>query len=151
VVEVRAPGRLPWRRRVELVKGQRKTLSPLLPLVRDQRRYRIWGWATLGMAATLASVGGIFGALENTTFEDVRDRRAYLRESLKDIVAEGKLYRNVALGLYAAAGAALTASVVLFVFERRGEAPKGRPLPLVVAPTERGAGLSVTLSGEVDF
>lgn len=151
VVEVRAPGRMPWRRRVELVKGEKKTLTPLLPLVRDKRRYAAWGWASLGMAAALASVGGIFGALENTTYENVRDRRAYLRETLKDMAAEGRLYRNVALGLYAAAGAALTASVVLFVLERRGEAPAGRPLPLVVTPTARGAGLAVSLSGEVDF
>jgi tetratricopeptide (TPR) repeat protein len=151
VVEVWAPGRVTWRRRVELVKGERKTLFPLLPLAREKRRYEVWGWTSLGLAALAASVGGIFSALENKTYEDVRDRRAYTREALENMAAEGRLYRNVAIGLYAAAGAALTASITLFVLERRGEAPTGRPLPIVLGPTKRGAGLTLSLSGEVDF
>lgn len=151
VVEVRATGRLPWRARVALLRGLKKTLRPILPLVKAKRTYRLWGWVTLGMAAVAAGAGGVFGGLENKTFEKVRDRRTATRAALNDLVDKGKLYRNVALGLYGLAGAALVTSVVLFVYERRGEHPKGRPLPLAVTPTERGSGLAVSWSGEVDF
>lgn len=151
VVEVRAAGRLPWRAQVELTRGIRKTLNPILPIVETKRRYALWGWVSLGLAAVLAGTGGVFGALENKTYEKVRDRRAETRDDLKDIADRGRLYRGVALGLYAAAGVALTSSITLFVFERRGEHPRGRPLPLVVAPVEAGTGLAVSFSTEVDF
>jgi len=151
VVEVRAAGRLPWRARVELLRGLKKTLRPILPLLKQKRTFALWGWVSIGVSAALAGVGGVFGALENKTYEKVRDRRAANRADLQDLVDKGKMYRNISVGLYAVAGAALVSSIVLFVYERRGEHPKGRPLPLVVAPTPRGAGLAVSLSGEVDF
>jgi hypothetical protein len=151
VVEVRAPGRHPWRARVRLVRGSRKTLHPILPLESRKRAYRLWGWVSLGLAAVLAGTGGVFGALENKRYEQVRDRRADSRAELQDLRDEGRRYGHVALGLYAAAGAAVVASIVLFIYERRGERPAGRPPPLVVAPTGRGSGLAVTYSGEVGF
>ena len=151
VVEVSAPGRHPWRARVRLLRGLKKTLRPLLPLESKKRTYRLWGWVSLGLAAVLAGTGGVFGALENKKYEQVRDRRADTRAELDDLREQGKRYGNVAIGLYAAAGAALVGSIVLFIYERRGEHPAGRPLPLVVAPTERGSGLAVTYSGEVGF
>lgn len=151
VVEVRAPGRVTWRARVELLRGEKKTLHPILPLVQRKRAFRRWGWVSLGLAALLAGAGGVFGALENTTYEKVRRRDTADRAGLEDLASTSRLYRNVSLGLFAAAGAALVSSIVLFVYERRGEHPKGKPLPLVIAPTSRGTGLALSLRQEVDF
>jgi len=151
VVEVRAPGRLTWRARVSLLRGEKKVLQPVLPLVRTKKAFNRWGWVTLGVAGVIAGVGAVFSGLENATYEAVRDRRADTRAELDDLVKKGKVYRNVALGLYAGAAAVLVSSIVLFVYERRGEQPQGRPLPLVVGPAGRGGGLAVSFSGEVDF
>lgn len=151
VVEVRAPGRVTWRARVALLRGEKKTLRPILPLIKRKRAFRRWGWVSLGVAALLAGAGGVLGALENTTYEKVRRRDASDRAALEDLASTARRYRGASLGLYAAAGAALVSSIVLFVYERRGEHPKGRPLPLVIAPSHRGTGLAVSLRQEVDF
>ncbi len=151
VLEVRAPGRLTWRARVVLLRGEKKILQPVLPLMRTKKAFNRWGWVTLGVAGVIAGVGAIFSGLENATYEAVRDRRADTRAELNDLVTKGKLYRNVALGLYAGAAAAMVSSIVLFVYERRGEQPVGRPLPLVVGPAGRSGGLAISYSGEVDF
>jgi tetratricopeptide (TPR) repeat protein len=150
-VEVQADGRVPFRVRVEAVRGQEKHLSPILPRERTKRSLRLWGWVTLGAAAVLAGTGAVFGALENSTFEDVRNRRADSRAALDDLVTRGKAYRGAAIGLYAGAAAVLISTITLFALERRGENPAGRPLPLVVAPVERGTGLAVSYSREVSF
>ncbi len=151
VLEVRAPGRLPWRARVSLLRGERKTLVPVLPLLRTKRAFARWAWVTLGVAGVVAGVGAVFSGLESRTYEAVRDRRADTRAELDDLVKKGKRYRNIALGLYAGAAAVLASSIVLFVLERRGERPEGRPLPLVIGPAGRLGGLAVSVSGEVDF
>jgi len=151
VVEVRAPGRVAWRARVELLRGEKKTLHPILPLVTRKRAFRRWGWISLGVAALLAGAGGVVGALENTTYERVRRRDAADRAALEDLASTARLYRNVSIGLFAAAGAAMITSIVLFVYERRGEHPRGRPLPLVIAPTKGGRGVAFSLRQEVDF
>ncbi len=151
VLEVRAPGRLTWRARVVLLRGEKKDLQPVLPLARSKKAFNRWGWVTLGVAGVLAGVGAVFSGLENQTYEAVRDRRADTRTELNDLVSKGKLYRSAALGLYAGAAAVLVTSIVLFVYERRGEQPEGRPLPLVVGPAGRSGGLAISYSGEVDF
>jgi hypothetical protein len=150
LVEIRAPGRLTYRCRVDTVRGLRKTITPLLPVLRRRKTFNTWGWVTLGVAAVLTGVGAAFGALENGVYEDVRDRKADTRAELQDLVDKGKMYRNISYGLYAGAAAAAVTSVILFVFKRRGEHPKGVPLPLVVGPT-KGGGLAVSFSQEVDF
>jgi hypothetical protein len=150
-IEVRAAGRLSWRARVSLLRGEKKTIEPVLPLVATKKRFNKWGWVTLGVAGVIAGVGAVFSGLENTTYEAVRDRRADTRAELDDLVKKGKLYRNVSLGLYAGAAAVLVSSIILFVYERRGEQPEGRPLPVVLGPAGRGGGLAVSFSGEVDF
>lgn len=151
VLEVRAPGRLHWRARVSLLRGEKKTLQPVLPLARTKKTFRRWAWVTLGVAGVIAGVGAVFSGMENATYEAVRDRRADTRAELDDLVKKGKNYRNVALGLYAGAAAVLVGSIILFVYERRGEQPEGRPLPLVIGPAGRGGGLAVSFSGEMDF
>jgi PEGA domain/TPR repeat len=151
VLEVRAPGRLTWRARAVLLRGEKKTLQPVLPLARTKKAFNRWGWVTLGVAGVLAGVGAVFSGLENATYEDVRDRRADTRAELDDLVSKGKVYRNAALGLYAGAAAVLVSSIVLFVYERRGEQPAGRPLPLVVGPAGGRGGLAISYSGELDF
>jgi len=151
MLEVRAPGRLTWRARVSLLRGEKKTLQPVLPLARTKKAFNRWGWVTLGVAGVIAGVGAVFSGLENRTYEEVRDRRADTRAELDDLVKKGKRYKNVALGLYAGAAAVLVSSIILFIYERRGEQPAGQPLPLVVGPAGRGGGLAVSFSGEVDF
>lgn len=151
VLEVRAPGRLTWRARVELLRGEKKVLQPVLPLATTKKAFNRWGWVTLGVAGVIAGVGAAFSGLENATYEAVRDRRADTRAELNDMVKKGKVYRNVALGLYAGAAAVLVSAIVLFFYERRGEQPEGRPLPLVLGPVPRGGGLAISFSGEVDF
>jgi hypothetical protein len=151
VLEVQAPGRLTWRARAELLRGEKKVLQPVLPLTRTKKAFNRWGWVTLGVAGVIAGVGAVFSGLENATYEAVRDRRADTRAELNDLVNKGKLYRNVALGLYAGAAAVLVSSIVLFFYERRGEQPEGRPLPLVLGPASRSGGLAISYSGELDF
>ncbi|MFH2010174.1 MAG: PEGA domain-containing protein [bacterium] len=151
VVEVRAPGRLPWRARVDLLRGEKKTLVPVLALLSQKRSFARWGWITLGFAGALGVVGAVFSGLENQTYDKVNSRDAADRDALNDLVRKGKTYRNVSLGLYAGAAAFLISSIVLFVYERKGERPQGRPLPLVIGPTSRGSGVALSYSGEVDF
>jgi hypothetical protein len=150
VVEVRAEGRAPWRVRMELVRGEEKLVTPVLAVARTKRTLRYWGWVTLGVAGVMAGAGAIFGGLEDARYEAVRDRRADTREALAKLMADGKRYRGAAIGCFVGAAAVLAGSIALFALERKGEYPASR-LPLVIGPTERGAGLAVSYSGEVDF
>ena len=118
----------------------------MLPVLKRRKTFRMWGWISLGIAGVLAGVGAAFGALENKAFSRAHDRDTADRAALDDLISKGKLYRNVSIGLYAGAAAAVISTLVLFIYERRGVQPENAPLPMVNLGPTRGGGVAFSLS-----
>jgi hypothetical protein len=151
-VEVKAPGREIWRRRVLVAKGQSRTLEaaprPIAELSANRRK----GFYALGAAAVFGGVGAVFGLLEVDAREEAQDiwnteterppvsldesgmlEPVRTRADMDDAVDRGKRWRIVSLAGYGAALVALGVSAYYFVAERP-DSPEGRTPPLALVP-----------------
>jgi len=156
-VEVRAAGKDSWRRRVVLVKGQKRDVTVGLKSTAARASGRKWAWITLGVSGAFLAGGVVFGLIENDKSEQARDliyaERARpigaaggtdvkTRADYDDLVDEAKtagLVSNISYGL---AAVSLGASVYFWVKSRSDERPGLAP-GFAVTPT-RGVGMAVT-------
>jgi hypothetical protein len=153
-VEVTAEGHEPWRRRVVVVRGQKRPLAIGLKKTEDRRRERRLGYIAFGAAAAAGAAGVVFGLLENSVFEDAQDwaeiertrpagssppagspeATVHTREDLQELADKGARYALISNISYGAAAVALGVSIYYFIQER-SEERKGYPLPMAIVPT----------------
>ncbi len=160
-VEVRAAGKDSWRRRVVLVKGQKREVAVALKSTAVRARGRKLAWIALGVSGALLATGVTFGLMENDKSESARDiiyaERARpgsaagapdikTRADYDALIDDGKtlgLVSNISYGL---AALSLGASVYFFVKSRSDERPGLAP-GFAVSPTlnpKGGVGMAVT-------
>jgi tetratricopeptide (TPR) repeat protein len=180
LVEVSAPGRETWRRRVRIARGQKRTLSVTLRATDEVHRERTIGTVVFGVAAAAAASGIVFGLVENHKYEEARDayeieqqrppntmvmpglpeahvttRAEY--EQMKDDANKYGLVSNISYGI---AAVALGVSIYYFIDsrtdERRGFEPaiarrRSRLVPTVLAGGAGGVGGGLVYSGELSW
>ena len=160
-VEVRAAGKDAWRRRVVLVKGQKREVAVAMKSTALRARGRKLAWIALGVSGALLATGVTFGLMENDKSESARDivyaERARpgsaagaadikTRADYDALIDDGKtlgLVSNISYGL---AAISLGASVYFFVKSRSDERPGLAP-GFAVSPTvnpKGGVGMAVT-------
>jgi hypothetical protein len=166
-VTVDAAGYEPWRRRVRVLRGQKRVIAVKLKGSAVRTRERRIGLVALGAAVAFTAGGVAFGALEASAFEEAQDiwdtetsrtRASPLtdrvplrtRADLEDAEQRGRRYALLSGISFAAAAAAAGVSVYYFVKERPTERP-GYPWPVVIGPLgEAGPGGAVAgVSAEI--
>jgi PEGA domain-containing protein/tetratricopeptide repeat protein len=174
-IEVKAPGREPWRRRVLIAKGQSRTVEAAPRAMAELSASRRKGFYALGAAAVFGGVGAVFGLLEVDAREEAQDiwnteterptvdlgdsgmlEPVRTRADMDDAVDRGKRWRIVSLAGYGAALVALGVSAYYFVSERP-DSPEGRTPPLALVPVlpsgsaDSGVGATMTYTRELDW
>src|SRR5688572_8956098 len=74
-MEVTADGYEPWRRRVVIVRGQKRAVPVKLKRTADRRSERAFGYIAFGVAVAAGGAGVVFGLMENGLYEDAEDIR----------------------------------------------------------------------------
>jgi hypothetical protein len=169
-VTVSAPGYESWRRRVRVVRGQKRLHAITLKQTSARRSERRMGYILLGAAVSLAATGTVFSLLEGAALEEAEDiwdvetsrpllepmldlEPLHTREDLQEVTDRGERYRLYATISFGLAAAALGGSIYYFVKERPSERP-GFELPVAVGPIPGGggiAGVAATYTMEVDW
>ncbi|HTM21105.1 MAG TPA: hypothetical protein VL172_11370, partial [Kofleriaceae bacterium] len=72
-VRIEAAGHDPWTRRVQVARGQSRTILVDLRDSAERRSTRMKGWIALGAAAALTAAGGFFAIKENAAYEEASD------------------------------------------------------------------------------
>ena len=126
--------------------------TPQLGLLDDRpaSRLRIAAWASVAATIALLTTGAILGLAAQSRGDEIGRRLSFVDssgqprefdagaqsdyQSLKD---EGRLYNSLAIGFYAAAGAAAIATTTLFLVDwKRGKRARRDAAPMVhVAPS----------------
>ncbi|MBI4511263.1 MAG: PEGA domain-containing protein [Deltaproteobacteria bacterium] len=173
ILEVQEDGHEPWRRRVTVVRGQKRAVTVTLKRTEDRLRERRSGFIALGVAAAAGTTGVVFGMLSNARLEqaedilrverkrpsgaelspDLPEATVHTREELSDLGAEGKRYGMISNIAYGVGAIALGASIYYFVLERSAER-KGYELPMAVVPIvgpDGEVGAQVVYSGGIGF
>jgi tetratricopeptide (TPR) repeat protein len=180
LLEVSAPGRDTYRRRIRVARGQKRTLSITMKSTAERVHENNVGYVFFGVAGVALASGIVFGLVENHKYEDARDaytieqerppgstvppgvpeahvttRAEY--EQMKDDAAKYALVSNISYGV-----AALAVGVSIYYFiaarpdERAGYPPtiakrRSRLLPTVLAGGEGGVGAGLVYSGELGW
>ncbi len=160
-VEVRAAGKDSWRRRVVLIKGQKREVAVAMKSTAVRARGRKLAWIALGVSGALLATGVTFGLMENDKSESARDiiyaERARpgsaagapdikTRADYDGLIEDGKTLGLVANISYGLAAVSLGASVYFFVKSRSDERPGLAP-GFAVSPMvnpKGGVGMAVT-------
>lgn len=169
VMEVCAPGYDCWRRRVRVVKGQKRLLAIKLKRTAQRRSERRMGYIFLGTAAAFAASGVVFGQMQHGALEEAQDwtdaerwrpstlpleqtcaiMACHTREEIEGRVDDAKKYGLISNLSFGAAAVALGVSVYYFVQERPAERA-GYDLPLAIGPYGRD-GIAATYTAELDW
>lgn len=168
-LEVEAPRHEPWRRRIKVARGQKRTVKVALKASELRRSERTKAWLSFGVAAAAGASGIVFGLLENQAYETARDWAELERQrppmsNVPSTLPEGRvrtweeieakrdegerhgLIANVSFGV---AAVALGVSIYYFIQERPAERP-GYELPMAIAP-QPGGGAGVVFTRELDW
>jgi hypothetical protein len=155
LLRVEADGYDPWERRVAVVRGQVREVTPKLRSLSDRASSRKWAWTLTAVAAGTAAVGTAFGILEMRSFDQARDlyeqgKRGLLtpnaRSAISDRQSTGRrwaIISGVSLGVSLVA---LTGAIYFWIRERGDERPAGEAPALALQPTlfPGGGGLVLT-------
>jgi tetratricopeptide (TPR) repeat protein len=175
IVEVSAPGQEPWRRRVRVARGQRRTVRVTMKSSVEQHHQETMGYWLLGAAGVAGTAGIVFGLLENHAYEEARDAYELERvrppsvrpgipesevtsraeyEDLRDKAGTYGLVSNIGYGV----GVVALGVSIYYLVAARPEVRTGYPLPVArkrtrVLPTvlagEGGVGGGVSLETEL--
>ncbi len=170
-LEVTAEGYEPYRRRVVVVRGQKRAVRVDLKKTVDRRREQRIAYIAFGVAALAGGAGAVFGLLENGAYEDAEDIRqlettrptgsmlppglpeseVHSRQDLDDAVAKGERYGLISNISYGVAAVALGVSIYYFIRERDDQRAGELPMAIVpvIDPTTGGAG--VVYARELDW
>jgi tetratricopeptide (TPR) repeat protein len=147
-VEISAPGYEPWRRRIKVARGQKRTVSVRLKRSSEKATQERIAYVSFGVAAAAVVSGAVFGLLENQAYEDARDRYQIeqqrppiamvppglpegditTRAEYQDLRDEADRYGLISNVSFGVAAALLGVSVYYFIQAQAPERP-GYPLP----------------------
>lgn len=175
-VVVHSKGRVPYRVRLTVSAGQTKRIVPQMRLAAEQKRFRRRGVIALGASAAAATVGVVFGAMENAKRSEASDltlierrrpdgatvpagltgSRVTSPEELQELRDDSKRAGLISKISFGVAAAALGVSVYYLVKGRRDSPREKRRTHATfsVVPAlspDDGVGAQVLYSSEFDF
>lgn len=168
-LEITAPGYEPYRRRIKVARGQKRTVKATLKSTAERKSQRRTAFIAFGVAAAAGASGLAFGIMEGNAYEEALDiwQTETTRPSNPDTVmlepmrtradyddAKSRadtygLISNISIGV---AAVALGVSIYYFVQERSAERP-GFDLPMAFVPavTPDGKGAQVVYTRELGW